>query len=93
MSDGEWSSWGRGMSEGWSIDIGHGFRGSVVKRSEAGEPVMWVASLNMAFLGEFFEREVAMRNVEERLEGDMRVTLRDWQSYQAAKAKRPGKLD
>lgn len=89
MTEGEWSRWGRGMCEGWSLDIGNAFRGSVTKRSEAGQPVIWVACLNMAALGEFLERDVAMRNVEERLEGDMRVTLRAWQSYQAAKAKRP----
>jgi hypothetical protein len=29
---GQWTRWGRGMCEGWSLEIGMAFRGSVVRR-------------------------------------------------------------
>jgi hypothetical protein len=38
-------------------------------------------------LGEFLEREIAMRRVEELVEASM-VVLHDWELYQAAKGKR-----
>jgi hypothetical protein len=28
---GQWNRWGRGMCEGWSIEIGMAFHGSVVR--------------------------------------------------------------
>jgi hypothetical protein len=52
--------WGRGMCEGWSLEIGMAFHGSVVRRDRSGEPTRWIASINSSALGEFLEREIAM---------------------------------
>ena len=38
--------------------------GAVVRR-ETGEPPIWIASINSTALGEFLERDIAMRRVEE----------------------------
>jgi hypothetical protein len=51
------------MCEGWSLEIGMAFRGSVVRRD--GKPTTWIAAINSTGLGEFLEREIAMRRVEE----------------------------
>jgi hypothetical protein len=64
------------------------FRGSVVRRDIRGEPTTWIASLNSTALGEFLEREIAMRRVEELVECNMLLVLHDWELYQAAKGKR-----
>lgn len=85
---GEWSRWGRGMCEGYSVEIGDTLRGSVVRSSTVGLPTVWIASMNSTALGEYLEREVAMRRVEEQIEGEMSLALHDWELYKAAKAKR-----
>jgi hypothetical protein len=48
----------------------------------------WIASINSTGLGEFLERETAMRRVEELVESSMGLVLHDWELYQAAKGKR-----
>jgi hypothetical protein len=85
---GEWTRWGRGMCEGWSLEIGAAFRGSVVRSATTGQPTTWIASINTSALGEYLDRAEAMRRVEEQVENSMGLTLHDWQLYQAAKAKR-----
>jgi hypothetical protein len=67
------------MCEGWSLEIGMAFRG---------EQTTWIASINSTGLGEFLEREIAMRRVEELVESSMGLVLHDWVLYQAAKGKR-----
>jgi hypothetical protein len=57
--------WGRGMCEGWSLEIGVAFCGSVVCRDRSGQPTTWIASINSTARGEFLEREIAMHRVEE----------------------------
>jgi len=79
--------WGRGMCEGWSLEIGVAFHGSVVRRS-SGDPPTWIASINSTVLGEFLEREIAMHRVEELVETSMMLVLHDWELYRAAKGKR-----
>jgi hypothetical protein len=74
------------MCEGWSLEVGIAFRGSVVRR--CGDPPTWVASINSTALGEFLEREIAMHRVEELVEASMVLVLHDWELYQAAKGKR-----
>jgi hypothetical protein len=86
MGRGQWTRWGRGMCEGWSLEIGMAFRSSVVRRD--GKPTTWIAAINSTGLGEFLEREIAMRRVEELVESSMGLVLHDWDLYQAAKAKR-----
>ena len=76
------------MCEGWSLEIGIAFRGSVVRREIGGKPTTWIASINSIGLGEFLERDIAMRRVEEQVESCMGLVLRDWDLYQAAKARR-----
>jgi predicted site-specific integrase-resolvase len=78
----------RGMCEGWSLEIGMAFRGSVVRRDLGREQTTWIASINSTGLGEFLEREIAMRRVEELVESSMGLVLHDWDLYQAAKGKR-----
>jgi hypothetical protein len=75
------------MCEGWSLEIG-AFRGSVVRRETSGQPTTWVASINSTALGEFLERDIAMRRVEELMESGMVLVLHDWELYETAKAKR-----
>ena len=88
MSRGQWARWGRGMCEGWSLEIGIAFRGSVVRRETNGQPTTWIASINLTGLGEFLDREIAMRRVEELIESGMVLVLHDWDLYRAEKAKR-----
>jgi hypothetical protein len=77
------------MCEGWSLEIGVAFYGSVVRRDTRGEPTRWIASINSTALGEFLERRSAMRRVEELIESSMVLVLHDWELYRAEKAKRP----
>jgi hypothetical protein len=88
MGRGQWTRWGRGMCEGWSLEIGMAFRGSVVRRDRSGQSTTWITSINSTALGEFLEREIAMHRVEELVESSMVLVLHDWELYQAAKAKR-----
>src|SRR5215469_18871278 len=85
MGRGQWTRRGRGMREGWSLEIGVAFHGSVVRRDTRGEPTTWIASINATALGEFLQREIAMRRVEELVESSMVLVLHDWELYQAAK--------
>jgi hypothetical protein len=75
------------MCEGWSLEIGIAFRGSVVRRETNGQPTTWIASINLTGLGEFLDREIAMRRVEELIESGMVLVLHDWELYRAEKAK------
>jgi hypothetical protein len=75
------------MCEGWSLEIGMAFHGSVVRRGSGGDPPRWIASINSSALGEFLERDIAMHRVEELLEASMMLVLHDWELYRATKAK------
>jgi hypothetical protein len=86
MGRGQWTRWGRGMCEGWSLEMGTAFRGSAVRR-DGGKATPWIASINSTGLGDFLEREIAMRRVEELVESSMRLALHDWELYRAAKGK------
>jgi len=76
------------MCEGWSLEIGMAFRGSVVRRETNGQPTTWITSINSTGLGESLEREIAMRRVEELIESGMVLVQHDWELYRAEKAKR-----
>jgi hypothetical protein len=76
------------MCEGWSLEIGIAFRGSVVRRDIGPQSTTWIASINSTGLGEFLEREIAMRRVEELVESSMMLALHDWELYQATKVRR-----
>jgi len=47
----------------------YALRGSVVRRDTSGQPTTWIASINSTGLGEYLEREIAMRRVEELMVG------------------------
>jgi hypothetical protein len=76
------------MCGGWSLEIGMALRGSVVRRDISRDQKTWIASINSTGLGEFPEREIAMRRVEELVEASMVLALHDWELYRAAKGKR-----
>jgi hypothetical protein len=83
---GRWSRWGRGLSEGWSLQIGNAFRGAAVRRQRVfNDPPVWEAMVNTTTLGEYDDREAAKARVEEVIEYDMRLVLSDWDAYRAAK--------
>jgi len=65
------------MCEDWSLEIGMAFRGSVARRDIGRQPTTWIASINSSGLGEFLEREIAMRRVEELAESSMVLALHD----------------
>ena len=88
MGRGQWTRWGRGSARAGRSKIGMGFHGSVVRRDRSGDPPTWIASINSTGLGEFLEREIALRRVEELVESSMVLVLHDWELYQAAKGKR-----
>jgi hypothetical protein len=52
-----------------------------------GLPTKWIASVKATALGEYLEREAAMKRVEEQIESSMNLVLHDWELYRAAKAK------
>jgi hypothetical protein len=86
MSKAQWSRWGWGSAEGYSLEIGDTFRCSVVlKRLEPGRAPLYAASINTHPYGDHPDREAAMRAVETRLEGEMGDVLRDWTIYEALK--------
>ena len=88
MGRGQWTRWGRGMCEGWSLEIGMAFHGSVVRRDRSGEPPIWIAYINSTGLGEFLQREIAMRRVEELIESGMLLVLHEGEVYRATKERR-----
>lgn len=86
---GVWSRWGRGMCEGWSLEIGTAYRGAVVRQDRIGDkPPTWLASVNAAFLGEYVDRETAMARVEADIANNMKMVLHDWELYQAGKERK-----
>jgi hypothetical protein len=86
MGRGQWTRWGQGMCEGWSLEVGMAFHGSWFSRY-GNQPTTWIASINSTGLGEFLEREIAMRRVEKLVESQHGVVLHDWELYRAEKAK------
>jgi hypothetical protein len=47
-----------------------------------------LASVNAAYLGEYFDRDSAMTRVQSGIENNMQIVLHDWGLYQGAKQKR-----
>ena len=84
---GQWSRWGRGMCEGWSLEIGTAYRGAVVRQDRIDQPATWLASVNATYLGEHPDRESAMARVEGDIEHQMELVLHDWGLYRAGKGK------
>ena len=81
------------MCEGWSLEIGTTFRGSVVRQDRIEAAPTWLASVNSAYLSEHPDRESAMARVGANIESHMEMVLHDWALYQAAQiaqAKTPG---
>jgi hypothetical protein len=87
---GQWSRWGRGLCEGWSLEIGTAFRGAVVRQDHFNQPPTWLASINSAYLGEFPDRDSGMARVEDDIRQRMALVLHDWRQYEAARSRDPG---
>jgi hypothetical protein len=75
------------MCEGWSLEIGTAYRGSVVRQDRIEDASTWLASVNSTYLSEHPDRESAMARVEADIEHHMEMVLHDWELYQAAKGK------
>lgn len=84
---GQWSRWGRGACEGWSLELGFAFRGSVVRQENINQPHTWLASVNSGYLGEYLDRQTAMARVEDTIEQGMQLVLHDWDLYRRVKQK------
>jgi hypothetical protein len=82
---GEWSRWGRGGCEGWSLEIGVAFCGSVVRQDRINQPQTWLASVNATYIGEYVDRASAMAHVEQNVRHNMELVLHDWRLFQAAR--------
>jgi hypothetical protein len=79
------------MAEGWSLEIGTAFRGAVVRQERIDQPIAWLASVNAAYLGEYFDRESAMARLESVIEHAVGMVLHEWGLYQEAKDKAVGR--
>lgn len=90
MTKAQWTRWGRGMCEGWSLEIGAAFRGSVVRQERTDHPTTWLASVNAGYLGEYFDQATAMARVEDVIEHNMKAALEDWQLYRTTKGNAAG---
>jgi hypothetical protein len=66
------------MCEGRSLEVGTAFRGAVVRQERIDQPVMWLASLNASYRGEYLDRAAATARVEQNIEQAMELFLRDW---------------
>jgi hypothetical protein len=52
------------MCEGWSLEIGTAFRGSVVRQDRIETTPTWLASVNSTYLSEHPDRESAIARVQ-----------------------------
>jgi hypothetical protein len=73
------------MCEGWSLEIGTAYRGSVVRQDHFDRPSTWLASVNSAYLAEYVDRTAAMTRVEQEIQHNMEMVLHDWALYQSSK--------
>jgi hypothetical protein len=77
------------MCEGWSLEIGTAYRGSVVRQDRIETAPTWLASVNATYLSEHPDRESAMARVEAAISHDMELVLHDWELYRAGKGDQP----
>jgi hypothetical protein len=75
------------MCGGWCLEIGNAFRGPVVRQDRVEQPPTWLASVNAAYLGEYFDRDSAMTRVQSGIETKMQIVLHDRGLYQGVKQK------
>jgi hypothetical protein len=71
------------MCEGWSLEIGTAYRGSVVRQDRIEAAPTWLASVNSTYLSEHPDRESAIARVEADIESRMERVLHDWELYRA----------
>jgi hypothetical protein len=76
------------MCESWSLETGAAFRGSAVRHDRTNHRTTWLASGNAGYLGEYFDRAIAMTRVEETIGHHMKAVLEDWELYRAIKENR-----
>jgi hypothetical protein len=80
------------MCEGWSLEIGTAFRGSVVRQDRIEAAPTWLASVNSTYLSEHPDRESATARVEADIEKRMEMVLHDWELYRAGKGKQRAQI-
>ncbi len=73
------------MCEGWSLEIGTAYRGSVVRQDRIEDAPTWLASVNSTYLSEHPDRQSAMARVEAAIAHNMELVLHDWELYRAGK--------
>ena len=89
MARNEWSRWGRGSCEGYSLDIGDGgftrFLGQVVRNVTArdGEPNAWSSSITGACSQPHPSRVQAMKRVEFELACTAEMFVSMYAGYKA----------
>ena len=74
---GEWTPWGRGIARAVPRNRDR-LRGAVVSQERIDQSIMWLASLNASYLGEYLDRAAATARVEQNIEQAMELVLRDW---------------
>jgi len=86
---GRWSRWGRGGSEGYSLELGHGscrLHALVIRNVfRPGEAYTWRASVNQKELGDFPDRTGAQSAAEREVEIEAGQLVDDWTVYRGLK--------
>lgn len=86
LGNGKWTRWGRGSSEGHTLDIGPLINFSLVRQSD-GPARIFAATFHTRKLDTYSSLEEGKAAIEEKLERDMKTVFEDWAIYQANKAK------
>ena len=79
MGKAKWTRWGRGSCEGYGLEIGNTFRGSVSKRQDG----CWRSSMNVGREQTHPTREEGMKRIEDEIRYEMRNILEDWERWNA----------
>ena len=87
----EWTRWGRGSCEGYSLEVGTGparFSASVVRNAYRADPAReWRAGINGGEDKQFASREEAMAYVETELSRVGEEFARDYAEFRARRRK------
>jgi hypothetical protein len=79
-----WRRWNCTVCEGWSLEIGTAFCGSVVRQNHTDQAPSWLAVVNAALVGEYVDRALAMARVQEIIRHNMEGIVQEWRFIRAA---------
>jgi hypothetical protein len=79
MAWGRWARFGRGLCEGYGLDVGYLLRFSVVASPDRST---WRVSLNAHELGSYSDFDAAIAAAETEARWQMDHVLRDWTNFQ-----------